>query len=154
MLHIRFKTLQKHNWGRTPSKNSSDIVLLQLFLENVSKLVPGGGPGESPRATFSQRFSVLSPMGSPGEPLVTQMVPKGTKTGPRDYQNEAPGMPKRSPGGHPLPAVHVMFQPNMRCSSHPLLTRIWSSSRTCDVPAQHATFQPPTVRDLVFEPYM
>ena len=134
MLQVRFKTLQKNNWGRTPDKNGPDMPLLQLFPENVSKWVPGGGPGEGPRTTFSQPFSVLSPMGSPGEPLVAQMVPKGTKTRPRDCQNEAPGVPKRSPGGHPL------------------LARIWSSGRTCDVPAQHAMFQPPTVsEDLVLQ---
>jgi hypothetical protein len=96
VLQVRFKTLQKNTWGRTPDKNGPDIALLQLFPENVSKWVPGGGPGEGPRTTFSQPFSVLSPTGSPGGPWVAQMLPKGLKTRPRDCQNEAPGLPKRS----------------------------------------------------------
>ena len=96
VLQVRFKTLQKNTWGRTPDKNGPDIALLQLFPENVPKWVPGRGPGEGPRTTFSQPFSLLSPTGSPGGPWVAQMLPKGSKTMPRDCQNEAPGLPKRS----------------------------------------------------------
>ena len=59
----------------------------------------------------------------------------------------------------PTVSEDLAFQSYMCCSSqtrgcfsHPLLARIWSSSRTCDVPAQHAMFQPPTVsEDLVLQ---
>ena len=133
MLQVRLKTLQKNNWERTPDKNGPDIALLQLFPENVSKWVPGGGPGEGPRTTFSQPFSVLSPMGSPGSPgspKLSPRVPKrppGTaKTNPRGCQNAPPDVPSAHFGKdlEDRPSKHQRFhfhplQPSLPSNREP-----------------------------------
>ena len=99
VLQVRFKTLQKHNWGRTPDKNGPDIALLQLFPEYCLKWVSGGVPERVREPPFRNLFRsclLRGLPGGPGSPKCSPRVPKrcpGTaKTNPRGCQN-APGGP-------------------------------------------------------------
>ena len=96
MLQLCLKTLQKNNWGRTPDKSGVDLARLRFFL----KMCQNGFPGVVPERAREPRFSALFSKGSPGEPWVAQMVPKGAKTNPgtaktnpRGCQNAPPGSP-------------------------------------------------------------
>ena len=94
-----FQDAAKKHLGTDSRQKRSRHRSFATFPRKCLKMASRGGPGEGLRSTFSQPFSVLSPVGSPGEPWVTQMLPKGAKTTSLDCQHGSPGVPKRSPGG-------------------------------------------------------
>ena len=102
MLQICFQTLQKTTRAGLPTKTAPTWLVCDMFSGNVLKWVHRGGHGEGPRTTFSQPFSVLSRMGSPGgpgSPKCSPRVPKRRPNASQGCQNDPPGTAKTHPPG-------------------------------------------------------